>query len=111
MPAWIDAPATREAIAAARELAPDPVSVGAYVTVLPPADPDTIDEHVGALIAAGADELHLYHLGLVNRERLAVLGRLASLERSAWNRNAPLTAVASPSDVAVRPHLPTGRWQ
>src|SRR6478609_3892167 len=81
VPAWIDAPATREAIAAARELAPDPVSVGAYVTALPPADPETIDEHVGALIAAGADELHLYHLGLVNRERLAVLGRLASLKR------------------------------
>ncbi len=81
VPAWIDAPATRDAIAAARRQAPDRGSVGAYVTALPPADPATIDDHVAALIAAGADELHLYHLGLVNRERLAVLGRLASLQR------------------------------
>ena len=81
VPAWVDAPATRDAIAAARGQAPDQGSVGAYVTALPPADPATIDDHVAALIAAGADELHLYHLGLVNRERLAVLGRLASLQR------------------------------
>jgi len=77
VPAWNAAPATYAAIAAARELAPDSVSVGAYVTVLPPVEPGTVGVHTDALLAAGADELHLYHLGLATQARLEVLGDLA----------------------------------
>jgi len=81
VPAWIDAPASRAAVRDARALAPGTVAIGAYVTVLPPADLATIDKHVASLCAAGADELHLYHLGLANAERLDVLTRLAQLGR------------------------------
>jgi hypothetical protein len=77
VPAWSTAPATYEAIAAARRLAPESVSVAAYVTVLPPIDPDAVGGHADALIAAGADELHLYHLGLATPARLELLGELA----------------------------------
>jgi hypothetical protein len=77
VPAWSAGPATYEAIAAARALAPDRVSVAAYVSVLPPTDPNTVGAHTDALVAAGADELHLYHLGLATQQRLEVLGELA----------------------------------
>jgi hypothetical protein len=77
VPAWNPGAATYEAITAARALAPDSASVAAYVTVLPPADPGTVGAHTDALIAAGADELHLYHLGLATQARLEVLGDLA----------------------------------
>lgn len=77
VPAWIDSQATRDAIGSARRLAPTGVGVGAYVTVLPPADPTTVADHAAALVAAGADELHLYHLGLANQSQLDVLGRIA----------------------------------
>ena len=77
VPAWNAGPVTYQAIAAARTLAPQTVSVAAYVTVLPPADPGTVGAHVDALIAAGADELHLYHLGLATQARLETLGELA----------------------------------
>lgn len=78
VPAWsAGGPATYEAIAAARALAPDRVSVAAYVSVLPPTDPNTVGAHTDALVAAGADELHVYHLGLATQQRLEVLGELA----------------------------------
>jgi hypothetical protein len=77
IPAWNDDEATRDAIGAARRLAPAEVAVGAYVTVLPPADPRTVAEHAAALVAAGANELHLYHLGLANQSQLDLLGRIA----------------------------------
>jgi len=76
VPAWNAGPPTNGAIAAARALAPPSVSVAAYVTVLPPADPGTVGAHTDALLAAGADELHLYHLGLATQTRLDVLGEL-----------------------------------
>ena len=76
VPAWNDNQETRSAISAARQLAPADVSVGAYVTVLPPADPRTVTDHAAALVAAGANELHLYHLGLANQSQLDVLGRI-----------------------------------
>jgi len=76
VPAWNDNQATRSAISAARQLAPAHVAVGAYVTVLPPADPRTVTDHAAALVAAGANELHLYHLGLANKSQLDVLGRI-----------------------------------
>ncbi len=81
VPAWSAVPATYRAIAGARSLAPDPVSVAAYVSVLPPIDPGTVGAHTDALVAAGADELHLYHLGLATQARLELLGELARRQR------------------------------
>ena len=51
-------------VAAAVDAAPDGVAVAAYVSVLPPATADQLDEHVARIAEAGAAELHLYHLGL-----------------------------------------------
>ncbi len=69
VPCWPTGPATAELVSTARSLAPDRVSVGAYVTTLAPFDPAEIPAHVHRLAAAGADELHLYHLGLAPRDR------------------------------------------
>ncbi len=51
-------------VAAATDAAPEGVAVAAYVTVLPPATDDQLDEHATRVAEAGATELHLYHLGL-----------------------------------------------
>lgn len=77
IPAWQVGATTIGQISSARAALPERVAVGAYVTVLPPADPAAVDEHVAALTAAGAEEIHLYHLGLANTARLAALSRLA----------------------------------
>jgi len=79
VPAWPAAPATYASVSDTRQLAPEAISVGAYVTVLPPADLGTVLDHARAVVAAGADELHLYHLGLANRAQLAMLGELTAL--------------------------------
>jgi hypothetical protein len=64
VPSWPTVPATVAALARMRAIVPGRVSVGAYVTVLPPADPSAVVAHAAALREAGAAELHLYHLGL-----------------------------------------------
>ncbi|PZG01931.1 hypothetical protein [Micromonospora deserti] len=51
--------------------------VDAYVTVLPPVDPEALPDHVRRLRAAGADRLSLYHLGLASRRRQPLLAVLA----------------------------------
>jgi hypothetical protein len=79
VPAWPSTPASYQSIEAARRLAPATVSVGAYVSVLAPTNLAAVDEHAAAVLAAGADELHLYHLGLANEQQLAAIGRLARL--------------------------------
>jgi len=79
VPAWPATPATYASIGDTRRLAPEAISVGAYVTVLPPAEVGTVLDHARAVLAAGADELHLYHLGLANRAQLELLGELAHL--------------------------------
>lgn len=74
--AW---PGTAETVAVTtqtRALVGDAVDVGAYVSVLPPKNLDDVSGHVAATVAAGANELHLYHLGLVNAVQLAALGRI-----------------------------------
>jgi hypothetical protein len=63
----------------ARALVPDRVGIGAYVTVLPPAEPVDLDTHVRRLAAAGASELHLYHLGLAPPSRQRLIGQLTDL--------------------------------
>lgn len=51
--------------------------VDAYVTVLPPAAPEALPDHVRRLRAAGAQRLSLYHLGLASPRRLPLLAALA----------------------------------
>lgn len=77
VPAWGINNTTYTAVADARALAPDNVSIGAYVTVLPPAGLAALPAHTDGLVDAGADELHLYHLGLATTERLDALGAIA----------------------------------
>ncbi|GIG62201.1 hypothetical protein Lfu02_65730 [Longispora fulva] len=64
VPAWPTGPGTAAGVAAMRSAVGPDVRVGAYMTVLAPVGLDEVAGHVGRLRAAGADELHLYHLGL-----------------------------------------------
>ena len=82
VPAWNAGSSTYGAILGARSLAPESVSVAAYVSVLPPIDPGTVGAQTDAPIAAGADEPHLYDLGLATRARLELLVGLTSRQRS-----------------------------
>lgn len=62
--AWPTGRSSVERVAAVAGLTPDDCVVAAYVTVLPPAEPEDLNRHVRRLAASGARELHLYHLGL-----------------------------------------------
>jgi hypothetical protein len=75
VPCWPTAPATADVVSLA---AKSGTEVDAYVTVLPPADPDELVAHLGRLRAAGAIRLSLYHLGLAPRWRLPYLRDLAA---------------------------------
>jgi hypothetical protein len=66
VPAWSTHPSTAETVTRA---AATGLPVDAYVTVLPPAEPDEVVPHVRRLIEAGASRLSLYHLGLAPRWR------------------------------------------
>lgn len=72
--AWPGTAETVSVVESTRTLVGDDVAVGAYVSVLPPKKLDEVGAHVAATVAAGANELHLYHLGLVNRPQLEALG-------------------------------------
>ncbi|MGN9809454.1 hypothetical protein ACTMSW_08855 [Micromonospora sp. BQ11] len=61
VPAWPTVPATAETVARAASIGRP---VDAYVTVLPPAAPDAIADHVRRLRDAGVTRFSLYHLGL-----------------------------------------------
>jgi hypothetical protein len=78
LPCWPAGSATAEMVATARALAPARVSIGAYVTVLAPTDPTDLSAHVHRLAAAGADELHLYHLGLAPGDRQRLIRQFAA---------------------------------
>ena len=78
VPAWSTDPGTADAVARAAQVG---LPVDAYVTVLPPADPADLVQHVQRLVAAGASRISLYHLGLapgsrqpIFREVVAALG-------------------------------------
>jgi hypothetical protein len=64
VPCWRPDRASVDQVAAARRVLPPGVDVGAYVTAVAAAPVAGIGGYVGALAAAGANELHLYHLGL-----------------------------------------------
>ncbi|ANY08338.1 hypothetical protein [Pseudonocardia sp. HH130630-07] len=72
VPAW--QPETSvEAVRAARTLLPSGTVIGAYLTTVAPAAEPGVASRVAALHDAGADELHLYHLGLAGPARWAQL--------------------------------------
>lgn len=74
--AWPGTAETVSVVEKTRALVGEDVAVGAYVSVLPPKKLDEVGAHVEATVAAGASELHLYHLGLVNRPQLDALGSI-----------------------------------
>lgn len=72
-PCW---PAGAQSVDTVRRLAEvvdGRATTGAYVTVLPPITPEEFGPHLRALRDAGAEELHLYHLGLAGPARQPLL--------------------------------------
>ncbi|MGA9871493.1 MAG: hypothetical protein WBQ44_10180 [Rhodococcus sp. (in: high G+C Gram-positive bacteria)] len=74
--AWPGTAETVSVVGKTRALVGEDVAVGAYVSVLPPKKLDEVGSHVAATVDAGANELHLYHLGLVNQPQLDALGSI-----------------------------------
>ena len=70
VPAW---PTTEASAELVRRAAATGLPVDAYVTVLPPVDPDAVPGHLARLRAAGASRISLYHLGLAARDRQELL--------------------------------------
>ncbi|MBB5870707.1 hypothetical protein F4553_004086 [Allocatelliglobosispora scoriae] len=75
VPAWPTTDASVDLVAA---MAARVDTVDAYLTVLPPADPDVVVEHGRRLVAAGAQRLSLYHLGLAPASRQPLFAQLIS---------------------------------
>ncbi|GHJ43685.1 hypothetical protein Cs7R123_10270 [Catellatospora sp. TT07R-123] len=72
VPCWPTDPATAGLVSALA----GQTTVDAYVTVLPPAHPDHLADHVARLRDAGAARLSLYHLGLAPADRQPHLATL-----------------------------------
>ncbi|MFC5288392.1 hypothetical protein ACFPM7_15125 [Actinokineospora guangxiensis] len=66
---WAPGPAGARAVAAARADLADNVAVGSYITAVAASAVEDIAAHTTDLAAAGATELHLYHLGLAGPAR------------------------------------------
>ncbi|MEU6134882.1 hypothetical protein [Nocardioides sp. NPDC047086] len=59
-------------------------AAAAYVTVLPPTTEDDLGGHLRALLDAGIDQIHLYHLGLAGADRQHLLaGATTEIRRDA----------------------------
>ncbi|WP_328529396.1 hypothetical protein OG984_28245 [Nocardioides sp. NBC_00368] len=54
-------------------------AAAAYVTVLPPTTEDAFGGHVRALVDAGIDQIHLYHLGLAGADRQHLLAEATEI--------------------------------
>ena len=74
--AWPSTAETVSVIERTRAKVGGGVAVGAYVSVLPPKKLDEIGDHVAAAVGWFTDELHFYHLGLVNTPQLDALGSI-----------------------------------
>ncbi|MGP4017661.1 hypothetical protein [Saccharopolyspora sp. 5N708] len=74
LPCWNPGAETVATVAAAAGELPDAVDIGGYVTAVGPEIAD-IAKYVQQLRDAGADELHLYHLGLAGPARWPELRR------------------------------------
>ncbi|MFC4944464.1 hypothetical protein [Pseudonocardia sp. GCM10023141] len=66
---WVPGPGSADTVAAARAQLPERVAVASYVTAVAAAAVPDIGDYVTELAKAGADELHLYHLGLAGPAR------------------------------------------
>ena len=66
---WAPGQASVDAVAAARAQLPERVAVGSYITAVAANAVPDIGSYVTELGKAGADELHLYHLGLAGPGR------------------------------------------
>jgi hypothetical protein len=73
LPGWQVGPAALDAVRSTRAAIPENVDVGSYVTAIAPIPVTDIEGYVRDLHAAGAGELHLYHLGLAGPARLPYL--------------------------------------
>ncbi|HEY4459626.1 MAG TPA: hypothetical protein VGN81_35265 [Pseudonocardiaceae bacterium] len=73
LPGWQVGPGSLAAVRDTRAALPDTVDVGSYVTAVAPIPVTDIQGYVRDLHAAGAGELHLYHLGLAGPARLPYL--------------------------------------
>lgn len=83
VPCWQPGAESVENVAAARAAGAE--SVGAYVTAVGPNPHQEIGSYVGELARAGADELHLYHLGLAGPMRWPLMR--AAAEAAARTRS------------------------
>ncbi len=61
-------------------------AAAAYVTVLPPTTEDAFGDHVRALVDAGIDQIHLYHLGLASADRQHLLAEATKVPTTAATR-------------------------
>ncbi|GAA1708662.1 hypothetical protein GCM10009765_67770 [Fodinicola feengrottensis] len=91
VPAWQPGERSLDAVRRARAAVPDNGVVGAYVTAVAAARMPDIASYVDSLGAAGAGELHLYHLGLAGPARWA---DLRSAVAAATRREGATTAKA-----------------
>jgi hypothetical protein len=73
LPCWPPNPTSTDLVRTARAELPAEVAVGAYVTAVAATRTPDIAGQVTGLAAAGATELHLYHLGLAGPARQADL--------------------------------------
>ena len=84
--------------------------LAAYVSLLPPAPPSASDlaRRWAGLLDAGAEELHLYHLGLASAQRLRAAaidrGHVAGFaEQAAAERGAIVVIAHRPDDPSPEP--------
>jgi hypothetical protein len=70
VPCWLPGSGSVDLVTAARADLPTAVDVGAYVTAVAATGVPDIAAYVRDLACAGANELHLYHLGLAGPARL-----------------------------------------
>lgn len=75
VPAW---PTTVDSVSTVAEAALTGTPAHAYVTVLPPAEPDEVVAHTGRLVDAGARGLGIYHLGLASRTRQRAIAEIVT---------------------------------
>ncbi|NAZ88208.1 hypothetical protein [Kineococcus indalonis] len=80
--AWTPGAGTRAAVSSVRAAARAGARVGAYVTVLGGPGERELAAHVADVRAAGAGELHLYHLGLADRRGHELLAAAARTWRA-----------------------------
>ncbi|MFF3767421.1 hypothetical protein ACFYYR_25515 [Streptomyces sp. NPDC001922] len=104
-----------ETVAAARAALPEHVAVGSYVSVAGAQPIPDIGSYVSALSAAGAKELHLYHLGLAGpgrrpelRTAVSVAHALSQEERRRRNDAAAATGASRHAGGLAANRLPPG---